>query len=451
MINAVKFKLDSNKKNEEKIIESVEIISPEENLSPNKLEINPDLIPNFDLDLDSDLDEDDIPDTIQISYKNNINILLIHESIRQRFSFEKSMINTYKSQIKKFDTTIKNTSNINEMRKCKKEKELLENKIKNLELWNEYVEKTKKYLLDYVNINFEKNKNSIIIGKKVENEDEKNKIQKRLIIIDEYISIASKYICLNISKIEKMTAECPICATSFKEFKNDEDDGICICPICGWFRENLCKNSFSRDSGKINLNVKNDYEDEQNFFKAAIRFACNQTKKFHDKLEEDLDEYFVSEGYPSGEEIRNQKLNKYGKKDGVGFKLMLKALTTLSKTKDEKKSYRKTYNDYYEDVWLIMHNYWGFAKNDIMYLFPKLKEIYQLTQKEYNQMTPEEKDGRDASLNTQLRLLFELLACDYKCDKDDFKIPKTRKSLESQQQSWKIMCLRSGTKFVAII
>jgi len=451
MINVVKFKT-SNKKNEEKIIQSVELITPEENLSPNsQKQIDSNIIPCFELDIDSDLVEDDIADTIQISYKNNINILLIHESIRQKFSYENSMLNTYESQIKKLDILIKNTSNINDMRKNTKDKEVLEMKIKNLKSWNIYVEKVKKLLLDYVEINFEKTKNAIIIGKKVENEEEKIKIQTRLTIIDKYITIAGEYICLNISKIEKIIPECPICSTSFKDFKNDEDDAICICPICGWFRENLCKNSFTRESGKINLNIKNDYEDEQNFFKAAIRFACNQTKKFHDNLENDLDEYFINKGYKSGEEIRNQKLNKHGKKDGVGFKLMLQALTDLSKTKEEKYTYRKLYNDYYEDIWLIMHNYWGFAKNNIMYLFPKLKEIYRNTQNEYIQMTSEEKGGRDAAINTQLRLLFQLLACDYKCDLNDFKIPKTRNSLESQQASWKIMCSRTGTKFVPII
>jgi len=84
---------------------------------------------------------------------------LIHEAIRQRFSFENSMLNTYKSQIKKLETLIKNNNNINDRRKFTREKDKLELKIKEYsdsKIWNIYIDKTKKYLLEYAKIVSEK-------------------------------------------------------------------------------------------------------------------------------------------------------------------------------------------------------------------------------------------------------------------------------------------------------
>ncbi len=424
---------------ETKIINSVEL-KEEAIINVTSKEINNNL-PNFELECDTD---NEIPDTIQITYKNYINILLIHEAIRRKFSCEKGMLETYEKRLENINNLIKITTCINKMRRFEKEKNELMNKIEDIKgsiNWKQYIEKSKKYLLAYSEIDTEKHKSVVVIGKKTKSEQDKKDIDIKLNIIDCYIPIASEYININISRIEKLQAECPSCGNSLKNFKHDEEDSICECPKCGWFRENLAKSSFNRESGKTSTSNKNDYNDRDNFYKAAIHFACNQTKNFNENLFNDLDDYFSNNNYPIGEQVKKLSLSK-AKSKGINFQLMIKALSYLSK------NINKLYSEYYEDAWLIMHNYWGFPANNIEHLLPRMMQIYDVTQEIYNEMTIEERNGRNAALNTQFRLLVTLLACDYQCEKADFKIPTSDQSLQTHIKCWKLMCQRSGTKYV---
>ena len=130
---------------------------------------------------------------------------------------------------------------------------------------------------------------------------------------------------------------------------------------------------------------------------------------------------------------------------------MLNALIYLSRDKRALYSYRKGYNDYYEDTWLIMHIYWKFDAPDIMPLMPRLMRMYDVTQDHYKIMTLEDRCNRDAALNTQFRLLVELLACDFPCKKTDFKLPTGPDSLKNSSKIWEKMCLATGEKFHRII
>jgi hypothetical protein len=399
-----------------------------------------------------DMDDNRTPDTINITYKYDVNIILIHEVIRKKFAFERGKLNNYEVKIKQIDKINPNSLSLNEYKRLQKDKLELLNKIEEINIgrkWELYVSRARPYLEAYQSLPGQRNRNLVIIGKKVEKEEDKTNIENRLSIIKSYINIASESIDINASKIEKNIAVCPVCETEFKDFEIDEDIGICTCTGCGWFRENLAKSSCNKDNGRTSSNNKNDYEDRENFHKSAIRFACKQTKTFHCKLEEDLDEYFTRNDVPSGKEVRSQPTIK-GRKKGVNFSMMIRALATLSKPRNPALNYREIYSEYYEDVWLIMHNYWGFTPNNIMHLIPDLMDIYDRTQKEYIALTTAERGGRDASLNTQYRLCVQLLALGFPCQKSDFKI-QTRESLENHQRIWKIMCARSGVKFHEII
>lgn len=400
--------------------------------------------PEYDLDNKS-------PDTINITYKYDVNILLIHEVIRKKFAFERGELKNYENKIRQIDRIPTKSLSLNEYKRFQKDKLDLLEKIDDINTgrkWHTYVGGVRSYLESYQKLQGHRSRNVILIGKKVEKEEDKTNIEIRLNIIKNYINLASDSIDINASRIEKNAAVCPVCNLDFKQFEIDEDIGICICTKCGWFRENLAKSSTNKDNGRTSSN-KNDYEDRENFYKTAIRFACKQTKTFHPKLEEDLDEYFISNDIPSGKQIRESP-SFNGKKKGVNFTMMIRALASLSKPKNPLYSYREIYSDYYEDAWFIMHNYWGFIPNDIMHLITDLMEMYDRTQKEYISLTTAERSGRDASLNTQYRLCVQLLALGFPCKKTDFKM-QTRESQENHQRIWKLMCIRSGVDFHEII
>lgn len=391
------------------------------------------------------------PDTINITYKYDVNILLIHEIIRKKFAFERGELKSYENRIRQIERIPIKSLSLNEYKRLEKDKIDLLEKIDNINTgkkWYIYVDTVRSYLESYQKLQGYRSRNVILIGKKVEKEEDRTNIEIRLNIIKNYISLASDYIDINASRIEKNVAACPVCKSDFKDFEVDEDIGVSTCK-CGWYREILAKSSSNKDNGRTSSNNKNDYEDRENFYKTAIRFACKQTKTFHYKLEEDLDEYFIRNNVPSGKEIREAP-SFNGKKKGVNFSMMIRALASLSKPKNALHSYREIYSDYYEDAWLIMHNYWGFASNDIMHLITDLMEMYDRTQKEYIALTHAERGGRDASLNTQYRLCVQLLALGFPCKKTDFKM-QTRESQENHQRIWKLMCLRSGVDFHEII
>lgn len=245
------------------------------------------------------LSEDEVPDAIHITYINDVNILRIHEAICKRFSYEKNMVPIYAGRILKLTRAINVAIGINKKRCLLEERAELHAKINDVmtsRIWNSYISAAKEYLELYSSVMTNKSKGMIHIGKRDESDGDKKNTKIRLKIIDEYVKIASDYISINISRIEILAAACPNCGIQLKNFEIDDDTGVCICPGCNWFRENLAKSSYSRDSGKTNSNGKNDYEDRENFYKAAIRFACMQHKVFHAKLEADLDEYFIAIG-----------------------------------------------------------------------------------------------------------------------------------------------------------
>lgn len=390
----------------------------------------------INFDYPQEVDDNLIPKSIDISYTNDIDIIKIHNAIRDIFASKRSLIETYRKKIEFLEST-DSTMSINQLRAITEEIESTNIQINELETgthWNDYVARVKKYLLYYESVDVK---------------NDKKQINQRLKIIHKYIAIANNYITLNITKIEQTNAACPLCGTFIKNFNSDEDANICECPTCGWFRENLSKSAHSQNLLAHNV-VKNDYENRENFYKAVLRFACKQTKVFHPKLEEDLDEYFTSINMGTCSDIRNRPTVD-GRKEGINFNTLLKALTLLSKTKNPRYAYRKVYKNYYEDIWLLLHVHCGFSVNNIDHLIPRLMKMYDSTQEIYNSMSQTERGGRDASLNTQYRLLVQLLACDYPCDKNDFKLPKCRTSLELHQKNWKKMCFETGTHFYEII
>ena len=203
------------------------------------------------------------------------------------------MLGTYEIELNDINTNVNFIVSINEARQLTRKVEELNRKIEEIKSgvkWNEYISQAKVHLLAYTEVTTDKFKGIIIIGKK---RVDKEKTDRRLEIISNYLEIAGKYIELDISRNETLPAMCPICDALIKDFDIDDDSNICSCPNCGWYRENLSKSLYNRDSGKTNSSNKNDYEDRENFSKTIIRHACKQLKTFHKDLFKDLDEYFI--------------------------------------------------------------------------------------------------------------------------------------------------------------
>jgi hypothetical protein len=383
----------------------------------------------------------DPPDLVRGSYTTDLNIFKIHEAIESRFTHFKNSIPEIQKEIKELErkliTDVK-ILNQNDIRKIKND--IMNNK-KNIEDYEkeiskkQYESKVLPILEEYTKVASNNSKGLVIFKRKIE-EDSMEKIELRLKIIQSYLEHAKDYIRLEIIHKISIKALCPVCGIDFSKAFLDEDAGFYLCSNCGYERENISHQSTFKDSQRVNIGNRNNYDDCENFRKVLMRFQGKQVNRPPNKLYEQLDEYFIKIGKPTGEEIYSLSLTFDGKKKGTSRQMMFEALGETNNSA------------YYDDINLIMHNYWGWELPDISELEEKIMEDYMETQQIYNSIPLKD---RNASLNIQFRLYVHLKAIGYPCNKEDFKIQTSRDSLEFHQEMWKIMCEKTGLKFHPVI
>lgn len=381
------------------------------------------------------------PDLVRGSYTTDLNITKIHEAIETRFAFFKSIVPNMKKEVQYLEKrleTEKKVLNLNDIRKIRKDIEELETKIQDYEneiSFKEYSNKVELLLKEYEKVASNSSKGLVVFKKKAE-EDSEDKIKYRLKIIQDYLEYAKDYIRLEITHKISMKALCPVCKLDFSNIYIDEFSGLLTCPECGYEQENISHYSTFKDSQRVNIGNRNNYDDCENFRKVLMRFQGKQFNRPPNKLYEQLDEYFRKIGKPIGEEIQKLALTPEGKKKGTSRQMMFEALGETNNSA------------YYDDINLIMHNYWGWELPDISELEDKIMEDYMATQQVYNAIAHKD---RNASLNIQFRLYVHLKAIGYPCSKEDFKIQTSRDSLEFHQEMWRIMCEKTGLKFHPVI
>jgi len=383
--------------------------------------------------------DEEPPDLVKGTYTTDLNINKIHEAIEARFAFYKFHLPTLKQEIKEIEDLIsKNTLNVNEIKRLKNELKELKFKINDIESEKSlkiYRIKALTLIEEYNKVASNRSKGYIVFKKKVE-EEQKEKIQFRLKIIKHYLDHAKDYIQLEIIHKMEFKVSCPICGMDFSKSFLDEESGLCNCPKCGYEREAISHSSTYKDSQRVNIGNRNNYDDCENFRKALMRYQGKQPNKPPEKLYEQLDEYFIKIGKQTGEEIRKLSTTSEGKKKGTSRQLMYEALGETNNSA------------YYDDINLIMNIYWGWDLPDISDIEEKIMEDYINTQQVYNAIPNKD---RNASLNIQFRLFVHLKALDYPCSKEEFKIQTSRDSLEFHQDMWMIMCEKTGLKFHPVL
>jgi hypothetical protein len=379
------------------------------------------------------------PDLIKGSYTTDLNINKIHEAICFRYEFFHRSIGVIQDRI------IELTKELNKGNLSHNERKSLDNEINNLKKGmydyqnnvslTTYISDTKPILEKYNKVASNKSKGVIIFRNIKETEDEEI-VSKRIKIIQEYLNVAKKHIRLEISHKFVNKIVCPICKTDFTKSRTEEELGLHICPNCGYERDSICHVSTYKDIEKINPVSRNNYDDCENFRKALQRFQGKQSHQPPAKLYEQLDEYFLKLGKGVSSEVQRLPLNEDGQKKGTSRQMMFEALSDTNNSA------------YYDDINIILHNYWGWNLPEISQLEEKIMEDYIETQKIYNSI--QNKD-RNASLNIQFRLFVHLKAVNYPCNKNDFKIQTSRDSLIFHNEMWKLMCEKTGVKFHSVI
>jgi hypothetical protein len=387
-----------------------------------------------------DSSEIDAPDRVVATYTEDLNIIKIHEAIMTIFAHKYSQVSVIQAKLSWERQSVSANMTINEYRRHIEDIQQYEIKLQELQdrtSFKEYLRISVPLLKIYKSVSSDASKGIVSVRKLINKEstDDPKIIIKRLLIIQEYLEVARNYITLDVVQTNQIRAKCPGCGVDFSQVDIDEENGLCTCE-CGVVRENLSLYTLYKDSNRVNIGNRNNYEDWENFEKALIRYQGKQPNKPPDRLYDQLDAYYTKIQKSIGSDVQAQALLADGKKIGTSRQMMLDALCETANSA------------YYDDVNLIMHVYWGWRLPDVSHLEDQIMKDYFSTQQIYNSQPHE---GRDASLNTQFRLYVHLLAVGHQCSRDDFKIQTSRDSLEFHQDMWRRMCEKTGVRFYPVI
>lgn len=379
----------------------------------------------------------DIPSNIDIKYYEDYNITYLDDIIRKKLSQEQYL---YLDSLK---VKHRNFENISQQRQTHimREKTLdtlnkLSEEIRDIES-GEKLRKYNERVYDIIR-EYKKYNNVVkVISFDITGNDDNcteldEKAKCKVELIDKYLDIASEYLTLNITKINKVKNDvCNDCGTSLAKIEVC-NEGTLRCPECYTEHDVLILHKLSKDSARINTNTNGTEDDSiDNFLHALTRYQGLQLDKPEDSLYDLLDNYFIKNGRSSGDKIKSLPLNNRGRRGDTNHKMLWNALSNINRS------------EYYEHVNLIGHVYWGWELPDVSYLRDSIIEKYNKTQNVFYQISPEER-GRNSSLGTQYRLWRHLQLEGHECYMDEFKIAENSESLRIHNKLWKLMC--EGTK-----
>lgn len=341
------------------------------------------------------------------TYIDDYDINHIHDYIIKRLKAEKDLLTSLSNQLSKLKEFEQRPLTLNTKRDIQQQIYTLSHQIdevKDTSKLKTYLQQTENLLLSY-----NKLKDSIYTN-------------KRLAIIDSYLTIAKKYTPI---KLIRQTDHQSCCINCKKPLPIDSApmEHLVKCEYCSNEHQMININYHQKYIKVQNINTDNDLE---NFIKALMRYQGLQNKP-PESIYSKLDQYFAERGLPLSQDIRSLPYNERGKKGDTNKEMLCQALAHIGCA------------SYYEDVNLIGHIYWDWKLPNLSTLQDKIIRIYQLTQKAFYKIPPEQR-FRISSLGTQFRLLKILELCGHICYYEDFKIAENNDSLQNHKRLWKMMC-----------
>jgi hypothetical protein len=374
----------------------------------------------------------DIPSKISGTYTEDYNILYLDDIIKKKLTHEKyGHVQKLRDKVKQLKELIQRPQTYISRETTLQTINETEHEITQIESGNKlriYEEKVRELLVQYKQYSSKTKKIVFSTEDMIVSEMDEVTMQ-RVIIIEQFLAIARKYIDVDIIHVVNCAKDmCKGCGTSLMKIAANED-GIIRCPNleCQIEYSIITNAKVSKDSTRVNSSNNTADESIENFLRSFIHYNGLQTDKPDPSLYLELDDYFIKNDKPSGEEIRNLTPDDEGRKGETSHQMMLYALQQLG------------HSEYYKDVNLIMHNYWGYDLPNTMHLKDRIVSDYHKTQKVFYQIPAAER-GRDSSLGTQYRLWRHLQLLGVHCDKSQFKIAENAESLRTHDRLWRRMC-----------
>lgn len=372
-----------------------------------------------------------VVEPVSVKFKTDYNINMLDNMIKSKLMSEMNDLGSLYSNLQALTLELSRVTTVVSHNTVLKKIESLKIKINEIQYGSRamrYLNESKPLLDKYNSI--PKHVKYVDISDRNTDRDEHEVVdsddQERIDCIMKFLSIASSYIQLDITRERDIQPinKCKNCGYNLKDVEIDID-GQQVCP-CGYGRY---KNKMDTmiDCG-IPISPNKDYSDENNFKKTLIRFMGMQKINYDiQAVCDELDRYFISIGHKPAIYYRTMAPDAYGRKDGTSLSLLLDGLKEIKQPK------------LYEDANLIGSHLWGWVLLDLTGILETIMSDYRETQKVY-ESRPTSSRGRKSCLSTQLRMYGHLLIRGAMVQRNQFKIPKQRESLIKQDQLWMEMC-----------
>ena len=356
-----------------------------------------------------------------------INILDVHNSILKKIKIKEDEVDKLYEKLKYIDNILLNDDIKDTIKKdLIDNKKILQKEIDNIE--------NKKSLNFYTVESFElldKYREVLNTPIKVSFDGTLTKTNKSLKkIIDEYLSIACKYIDIDIKTDKKVVNEkikCDVCK-NVKDFEM-VDNNIFVCILCSSEQIVLRNESSFKDINRINITSKYMYDRKVHFKTSISQYQAKQNSTVSDEVYEQLIKEFESNRLLIGDENtpKNVRFSRITK--DIIF-MFLKQLDL---------------NKHYENLTLIYAHLSGNKADDIAHLENQLLLDFDLLTDAYNILY---KDIERTNFINSSYVLYQLLRRHkHPCHKSDFNILKTIERSSFHDEICKELFLYIGWSF----
>lgn len=254
----------------------------------------------------------------------------------------------------------------------------------------------------------------------------------RLIVIDRYFKVAGHYVKIDVYR-ENVVKDniCANCNGKLISMSFDVVNGDQYCLNC---------NTISTAEGSLTYNESMKPKAEPRKYDVLItykrelkQFQGNEKINLPDDLYEKLDDYFLSLGFDTGEQVRKRPVDEYGKTEGTSLNGLCDALSEIG------------YSSLYKHANKIGKEYWGWRLHDLKKIMPLLINDFIVIQREF----PYVEKQRSSNICSQHRILHQLLLRNVKVAITDFKLPGPE-ALFNSEIIWKRMVERTPYPYIPL-
>lgn len=364
-------------------------------------------------------------EVIKVKYSVDYDIIKLNSRIISILSEPSDENLSAKKELTKISKKLSTAGSVSKIKSLMSNKEYIEENISKTDpvfLLGKYKRETSEYLAEYSKL---PKKTTVVDAMGFDRSKPSSVDIRREKLVDSYISIAKKYVKLDVVKsVNTFVVDiCSSCKKDLSEVKSSLA-GVKICP-CG----------FETEPFRSTIVPPKDYFVWGNFLKTFNRNVGEVEIKIIDLILSDLDTQATMLKEPIGEYYRNLPLNEYGYKDGTSVDSLCVKLGELG------------YSKYFDNYAFIGHKQYGWRlKTHLKSRVDEIKHNFEAKQAVWDNMSYDEKEG-DSSISNQYRLCRELQHIGERCRLRDFNVSRKKETIERYNRVYRKMCIGAGFAF----